>query len=410
MSYNQIPEGASLKIEPFKLNIDQSKVDHFYQLLKLSPLAPLTFENNQATPPAGISHYGVTMDWMKKTKEHWESKYDWKKREKRINDIPQYTTDVKDDDGYVFKIHFAALFSQKQDAIPIVWLHGWPGDYLEFLGLMRLVRDKYPADQLPYHIIVPSLPGYALSSGPPADKNFDTEGIARIVDKLMVGLGAEQSSINGYVAQGGDVGSYACRPLSLHRACKAVHLNFGLMRHPEGTSPTGSTEIEAKGVERFNAFASDGSAYAYFHGSRPATVGFVLSSSPVAQLAWIGDKFLCWTDPNTRPSTDDILDSITLYWFTQSLARCIYPYREFYSKNEVDYIVHSDPKYHIKQPLGYSYFPMELSPIPVEWVATTGNMVWSKSHESGGHFAAFERPETLLQDVEEFVEKVFGKK
>ena len=124
----------------------------------------------------------------------------------------------------------------------------------------------------------------------------------------------------------------------------------------------------------------------------------------------IGDKFLCWSDPDTRPSTDDILDSITLYWLTQSFARCIYPYREFYSKNEVDYIVHTDPKYHIKQPLGYSYFPMELSPIPVEWVATTGNMVWSKSHESGGHFAAFERPETLLQDVEEFVEKVFGKK
>ena len=75
--------------------MDQSKVDHFYQFLKLSALAPLTFENNQATPPDGIIHYGVTMDWMKKTKDHWESKYDRKKREERINDIPQYTTDIE---------------------------------------------------------------------------------------------------------------------------------------------------------------------------------------------------------------------------------------------------------------------------------------------------------------------------
>jgi len=410
MSYDQVPKGASLTVEPFKLNIDQAEVDAFYQLLKLSPLAPHTFENNQPTPPGGISHYGVTYEWMKETKDHWLNKYDWKKREERINSFPQFTADVKDDDGYVFKIHFAALFSQKADAIPIVWLHGWPGDYIEFLGLIDLVRKKYSPEELPYHIVVPSLPGYALSSGPPTDKNFDTPGIARIIDKLMVGLGFENSSIGGYVAQGGDVGSYACRPLSLHKACKAIHLNFALMMHPEGTSPTGATETEKRGVERFNDFASAGSAYAYFHGSRPATVGFVLSSSPLAQLAWIGDKFLAWTDPATRPAIDDILDSITLYWFTQSFARCIYPYREFYSKNEVDYIIHTDPKYHIKQPLGYSYFPMELSPIPVEWVATTGNMVWSASHESGGHFAAFERPETLLQDVEAFVKQVFGKK
>ena len=229
-----------------------------------------------------------------------------------------------------------------------MWLHGWPGDYLEFLGLLDLIRKKYSPEELPYHIIVPSLPGYALSSGPSTDKNFDTPGIARIVDELMIGLGFEDSSIGGYVAQGGDVGSYACRPLSKHKACKAIHLNFGLMTHPEGTSPTGSTNIEKRGVEHFNEFASNGSAYAYMHGSRPSTIGFVLSSSPLAQLAWIGEKFLFWADAETRPPIDDILDSLTLYWFTQSFARCMYPYREFYNNTPSTYTIHSDPKYHIE--------------------------------------------------------------
>lgn len=407
MSYDKVPKGGSLKIEPFALNIDQKQVDHFYQLLKLSPLAPHTFEN-QAKAENDQNFYGVTYDWMKTTKEHWETKYDWKEREKRINSFPQFTADIEDD-GFTFKIHFAALFSEKEDALPIVWLHGWPGDYLEFLGLLALIKKKYSADKLPYHIIIPSLPGYALSSGPSTKKNFDTEGIARVVDKLMVGLGFDKSPIDGYIAQGGDVGSYACRPLSLHKSCKAIHLNFALMRCPDGAPEFGETDLEKWGVEHFNDFASRGSAYAYMHGSRPSTAGFVLSSSPVAQLAWIGEKFLFWTDPKTRPPIDDILDSITLYWFTQSFARCIYPYREFYSKDQVDYIVHSDPKYHIKQPLGYSYFPYELAPIPVSWVKTTGNLVWHKSHEKGGHFAAFERPDVLLEDVEAFVAQVFGK-
>ena len=90
-----------------------------------------------------------------------------------------------------------------------------------------------------------------------------------------------------------------------------------------------------------------------------------------------------------------------------SQARCIYPYREFYSSTPTTYTIHSDPDYYINQPLGYSYLPWELSPIPVEWVRTTGNLVWHKSHEKGGHFAAFERPGVLLEDVEAFVGQVF---
>lgn len=123
----------------------------------------------------------------------------------------------------------------------------------------------------------------------------------------------------------------------------------------------------------------------------------------------IGEKFLEWTD--TDPSLDTILESVTLYWLTSSFPRAMYPYIQSggrpTSKHPGDTPatgnVHADPNYFCEKPLGYSWFPKELAPVPVSWVKTTGNLVWHRSHESGGHFAAMERPDALLGDVEEFV-------
>jgi microsomal epoxide hydrolase len=300
----------------------------------------------------------------------------------------------------VFDIHFAALFSQKQDAIPITFLHGWPGSFLEFLDVMAVVMKKYSSQDLPYHIIVPSLPGYALSSGPPLDKDFKVEDIARIIDKLMVGLGFGK----GYVGQGGDIGSLTCRPLAQYPSCKAIHLNFNLMGRPDVLDSEVST-AEKRALERANNFRERGSAYSLDHGTRPATIGFVLQSSPVALFAWISEKFITWTD--TTPPLDDILDSVTLYWFTQSIPRCIYPYRQFYGARSAIGNPHTDPKYYFEKPFGYSYFPMENSPIPVSWVKTTGNLVWSREHDRGGHFAAMENPELLMEDIESFVKQIW---
>lgn len=178
-----------------------------------------------------------------------------------------------------------------------------------------------------------------------------------------------------------------------------------MIDEPEGVSESDLNEVEKKQLKRAEGFGLYNSAYAIEHGTKPATIGFVLDSSPLALLAWIGEKFLTWTDE--QPSTEAILDSITLYWFTQSFSRCIYPYRQFHGTLAGTYFIHKDPKYYIEQPLGYSYFPEEIAPMPKSWVKSTGNLVWAKQHDYGGHFAAMERPVDMAEDVEDFMKQIW---
>lgn len=397
MSYSQVPKNATLKVEPYKLQVSDEDLKLYQQLIKLSRLAPPTYESSRDS----IEDYGVTTNWMTEAKKYWETQYDWRKCEARVNEFPNFKTSIHDKEtDFTFDIHFIALFSEKPDAIPIAFLHGWPGSFLEFLGVLDVFRSKYKPGDLPYHIIVPSLPGYTLSSGPPTNCNFRVQDTARVINALMTGLGFE-----GYVAQGGDIGSYTCRALSKYPSVKAVHLNFSLMDKPDGVSDDTINEVEKQGLKSAEDFAFINSAYCLEHGTKTATIGFVLDTNPVAVLAWIGEKFLTWTD--VTPSTETILDSISLYWFTSSFPRCIYPYRQFHGNMGGAYYIHKDPEYHIKQPLGYSYFPKELAPMPRSWVATTGNLVWNTQHDKGGHFAAMEQPELMAGDVEAFIKQVW---
>lgn len=119
----------------------------------------------------------------------------------------------------------------------------------------------------------------------------------------------------------------------------------------------------------------------------------------------IGEKFLVWTDED--PPLDETLDNVTLYWFTESFPRAIYPYRQFFGTSPTFF--HNDTSLYISKPLGYSYFPMELAPVPKSWVAKTGNLVWTRVHDDGGHFAAMERPKYFVQDMEDFIKEVWKK-
>lgn len=141
--------------------------------------------------------------------------------EKHINSFPNFKTTIKDKKGD-FDIHFAALFSEAPDAVPVVLLHGWPGSFLEFLPLLGLFREKYTPQDLKYHVIVPSLPGYTLSGGQPVSEDLDPGDAARLMNTLMCELGFE----DGYIAQGGDVGSRVARVMGVeHEACKGVCLH-----------------------------------------------------------------------------------------------------------------------------------------------------------------------------------------
>ncbi|KAK3713535.1 hypothetical protein LTR37_008493 [Vermiconidia calcicola] len=400
MPFDTIPSRASLKPEPFNAHVPDLQLEGLKFLLRVSPIGPETYEN-QVANAEDYTSLGISRNWLAEAKDHWIQKYDWRKTEDRINSFNNFTVDIEED-GSKHNIHFVGVFSTKANAVPLLLLHGWPGSFLEFLGVVDEFKSKYNEDSLPFHLIIPSLPGYGYSNGPPTDKNFTTEGIARVMDKLMIGLGFE----SGYVTQGGDIGSFVSRVLgTISTACKAVHLNMCIGVAPESQEEVKNmSEKQQKGLQRMKDFGTMGDSYARMHGTRPSTIGLVLSSSPIALLAWIGEKFIQWTD--TNPPLDEILDSVTLYWFTKSFPRAIYGYRQFFSPTPQFF--HNDPEYYCKKPLGYSWHPEELAPTPVPLVAKTGNLVWHREHDEGGHFAAMEKPKQFAQDMEDFIGQVWN--
>ncbi|KAL2838757.1 Alpha/Beta hydrolase protein [Aspergillus pseudodeflectus] len=390
--FSKLPSTAKITPSIFRIAVSDEQLSEFKTLVKLSKIGPQTYENTRED-----GRFGVTHGWISARKDEWLNSFDWREVEARANSFPQYTTEIEG-----LTVHFAALFSEKADAVPIVLLHGWPGSYFEFLPLLQLFRDEFTPSTLPYHLIVPSLPGYAFSSGPPLHKNWTNTDSARAINQLMqnIGLGS------GYVAQGGDIGSRISRLLSLnYDGCKAVHLNFcPTPTRPEGVSDEDLSDLEKLGLERYRAFLESGRAYAQEHATRPATIGHVLSSSPLALLAWIGEKYLEW--PDAPLSSETILELVTLYWLTDTYPRAIYPYREN-TLAPRDATASLTTDFYIHKPLGFSYFPQELMPVPRSWVAKTGNLVYFKEHTKGGHFAALEQPKAIKEDLVEFISQVW---
>jgi microsomal epoxide hydrolase len=276
--YSTLPPGATLQPKPFKAHVPEEKLQQLKDLVKLSPIAAPTFENTNTG-----RRFGMEREWLANAKEEWTTNFDWRKQEDRINASPNFTVLVKDDQGIEVDVHFLALFSKKKDAIPIAFYHGWPGSILEFLGVLELLKKKYPSpEDLPYHVIVPSLPGYAFSSGPPLDQDYSIAQAAACLDKLMRGLGFSK-----YLVQGGDLGSFVSRvQASTSDACVGLHLNMIAMGEPENKDQLEIHEAEAKAMPRGKEFTEHGAAYAIEHGTRTATIGLALAASPVAMLSW----------------------------------------------------------------------------------------------------------------------------
>ncbi|KAI5478694.1 alpha/beta-Hydrolase [Pseudohyphozyma bogoriensis] len=394
--FGTVPTSATLRPTPLLVRFDESALDELNTLLKYSRIAPETYENRQSD-----GRYGVTREWVLRMKQRWEGGFDWRDTEKRINDVPNYKVPITARSGHVLDIHFAALLSENPTAIPIILLHGWPGSFLEFLPMLNLLTTRYTPSTLPYHFIVPSHPGYGLSGPPPLDGDFNLEDMAYIHDALMRGLGFE----GGYVVQGGDIGSHVSRPLlANHASCKAGLLNFIHMPEPTSVPRSALTQKENENADRANEWFATASGYALEQATRPSTIGFALSASPIALLAWIGEKFIDWTDDT--PSDDTILEHVSLYWLTNTIATTVYPYRHTPKDSPG---VQNNPAWFIRKPFGFVSFPKELSVTPKAWADTTGDIVFFREHDKGGHFAALEQPEVLLKDIEDFVAQVWDR-
>lgn len=265
--------------------------------------------------------------------------------------------------------------------------------------------QKYTPETLPYHVIIPSQPGWPFSSPPPLDRDWKYADSARVVHALMMALGFRE----GYALSGGDIGAGIARIMAATYAeAKVLHTNYAQMPRPEGISDEGVDTSELEDAKRGDVFMQHGTGYGRMQGTRPATLSAVLAASPLAVLAWIGEKYLSWTDPRSPIPLQHILQEASLYWFTGCFATTLYPYREDFEWGVLQKgYLHGMESLFVDKPFGYSYFPRELVPAPRKWVETSARVVWYRRHGLGGHFPALERSEVLLGDVEDFLKEVW---
>ncbi|KAF8526168.1 Alpha/Beta hydrolase protein [Gautieria morchelliformis] len=334
----------------------------------------------------------------------WEyDGYDWRKHERDINaSLPQFTADISVEGFETLNIHFVHKRSAVESAIPLLFVHGWPGSFLEVAKILPLLTAPSSEKDPSFHVVAFSLPGYGFSEAPKT-KGLAEVQYAEVGHKLMQGLGYEE-----YVTQGGDWGYIITRKIAQiygGRYCKASHTNMPFGLRPQLlTNPflylkhllTPYTATEKAGLARFAWFRERGSGYAALQSTQPQTVGYSLNDSPVGLLAWIYEKIVTWTDG--YPWTDDeIITWVSIYWVSRGgPAASLRIYYEAARTGAWDPSAQIVPR-HV--PIGISLFPKELFVLPKTWMHTLANVVFIGEYTKGGHFAAYERPQELVGDV-----------
>lgn len=365
-------------------------------------------------PPAPQSDdpwkYGVPNADMERLLDYWKKTYDWRKAEAELNDeLPQFTLPVTVKDHGTFQAHFVHQRAKREGkAIPLLFVHGWPGHFAEVRKILPLLTNPEDEDDLVFNVVAPSLPGFGFTSAP-EKSGFAISQYAEFCHTLMLSLGYDE-----YVVQGGDWGFFICHRL-VHlygpKHVKAWHTNLPAGRPPTATGwprlyfahlLTPYTEAEKKGLLRTKWFREIGQGYFQEQSTKPQTLAYSLADSPVALLAWIYEKLVTWTD-NYPWTEDEVLTWIHIYacsgaQSTSSAATSIRIYYE--AVHAHDFHILSDPAYYNgKVPLGVSVFPQEIVVVPATWHHTLGHLVYTGNHASGGHFAAFERPQELVDDI-----------
>lgn len=295
------------EIRPFRIDIPQADLDDLNDRL-----ARTRFPDE--LPSVGWSR-GVPLGYLKELAEHWRTGYDWRAWEAKLNEYPQFTTTIEGQN-----IHFLHARSPEPDALPLILTHGWPGSVVEFLDIIGPLTDPRahggdPADA--FHLVIPSLPGFGLS-GPTRDTGWHERRVATAFAELMRRLGYER-----YGAQGGDVGAGVSPDLGRVDAdhVVGVHVNaatVGFMPFPplDAAELAELTDAEKARVERISQFMSEDFGYAQIQSTRPQTLAYGLTDSPVGQLAWIVEKFKEWTHgtevPEDAVDRDRILTNVML--------------------------------------------------------------------------------------------------
>ena len=377
------------KIEEFRINIPQADLDDLADRLARTRWP--------ASLPGTAWERGVPVGYLRELADYWRHGFDWRAAEARLNSYPQYTTEI---DGQ--KIHFLHVRSPEPNATPLLLIHGWPGSIVEFLHVIGPLSDPRghgDPDAPAFDLVIPSLPGFGFS-GPVTEPGWNSRRIAAAFAELMRRLGYER-----YGAQGGDFGAFVAPDLGRVDAehLVGVHVNAATMGFvPFGDIPEAElatfTPTEKERLQRMQNYLTEGNGYFQIQSTRPQTLSYGLTDSPAGQLAWIVEKFKEWTNsghtlPEDAISRDEILTDVSVYWFTGtagSAANVTY-YESMHS---------GDWPYLSGVPTGVAVFAEDIA--IRRYAEQANNIVHWSDFETGGHFAALETPDLLVQDVRAF--------
>jgi pimeloyl-ACP methyl ester carboxylesterase len=379
---------AGEAIEPFRIAASDADLDDLRRRLRATrwPEREVVDDWSQ----------GIPLAYVQDVCAYWAEKYDWRARERLLNQWPQFRTQI---DG--LGIHFMHARSPHANALPLVMTHGWPGSIVEFQKALGPLVDP-PAHgggdaRDAFHVVCPSLPGYGFSDKP-TRAGWNVERIGRAHAALMARLGYGR-----YVAQGGDWGAMVTTATGMHDRdhCAAIHLNMAIAG-PDPASMADLTEREKSALAGMQYYGDWDSGYSKQQSTRPQTVGYGLTDSPAGQAAWILEKFWSWTDSNGHPenvlSRDELIDNLMLYWLPRNAASSARLYWESFRQV---------PTGEIPIPTGASIFPKEIFRPSRRWAEKRyTNLIHWNELEKGGHFAAFEQPAIFVKEVRDCFRKV----
>jgi pimeloyl-ACP methyl ester carboxylesterase len=345
---------------------------------------------------------GVQLATMQKLARYWATDYDWRTCESKLSALPNFVTEI---DG--LDIHFIHIRSKHENALPLIVTHGWPGSVVEQLKIIEPLTNPTAhggraSDA--FHLVIPSIPGYGYS-GKPTAKGWDPTHIGRAWVELMKRLGYTR-----FVASGGDWGALVTELMAVDAPPELVGIHTNLpfvvppeiagMAHSGAPAPANLSADEKRAYDQLAFFLTRGLAYAIMMSHRPQTL-YAIADSPVGLAAWFLDHdarsyeliarvFDGRSEGLTR---DEILDNITITWLTNTAISGA----RLYAERAISVV-----PLNIKIPVAVSAFPDELYQAPRSWTERAyPNLLYYKKHDKGGHFAAWEQPQLLSEDIRE---------
>jgi pimeloyl-ACP methyl ester carboxylesterase len=384
---------ANTAMRPFRINVPQAELDD----LRKRVLATRWPEKE----PVNDHSQGVPLATMQKLALYWATEYDWRKVEAKLNALPNFITEV---DG--LDIHFIHVRSKHDNALPVIVTHGWPGSVIEQLKIVDpLVNPTAHGGKASdaFDVVIPSMPGYGFS-GKPTTTGWDQARIARAWAVLMKRLGYAH-----YVAQGGDWGALINDQMATqgHPELIGLHTNLPSAIPPEvnKAAASGSPAPAGLSAEEKRAYETIVALYKtiptqLFMAAHPQTL-YGIADSPVGVAAWLLDHdppslrliARAFDGEPTGLTRDDVLDNVTLFWLTNTTISASRLYWEGFAKTDLG------PK-NITIPVALSIFPDEVVPAPRSWAERAyPNLIHYNQLDKGGHFAAWEQPKLLVDEM-----------